>query len=185
MSKLTKEDLEVFEDRLKNREIWINGPIDERLVNRAIVHVVKWNQEDQEVKTPKTIKVYINSQGGQVTVTRAFINVLLNAKAEVETYNMGWCLSAGFYIFLAGKRRYSSKDAAFMVHGPSISGEMYFGYQELINYSSYIHKSANRLIEYVIERTGMSEKDATECIESDLWMLGDEAKEKKIVTHFL
>lgn len=180
-NEIRAEELELIKDRLQDREIWINHEINESLVTRVVSQINKWNSEDQAIVSPKTIKVFINSNGGDCIVANSLIDALLNTKANVETYNVGICASAAFLIYLAGKERYSYRNNTFMIHS-SYFGIDYCKTHDAAAYSEHVVKMQERENEYIISRTKFTKKEVQEFVNKDLWLFGDEAVEKGIVT---
>lgn len=78
----------------------------------------------------KPIRIYINSNGGEVYDMWSLIDIMLNSKTPIYTYCTGYAMSAAFNIFLAGAKRFISEHATLMYHQISCwrSGK----YQDLV-----------------------------------------------------
>lgn len=64
----------------------------------------------------KPIRIYINSNGGEVYDMWSLIDIMLNSKTPIYTYCTGYAMSAAFNIFLAGTKRFISEHATLMYH---------------------------------------------------------------------
>lgn len=64
----------------------------------------------------KTINVYINSYGGEVSEGLAIYNALCRHKAKVKTHCDGFACSAASVVFMAGDERVMSNASLLMIH---------------------------------------------------------------------
>src|SRR5689334_10006668 len=65
----------------------------------------------------KTLHLLISTGGGTVMHGIAAYNLLKSLPHTVITHNIGDVNSIGIIMFLAGKKRYASPLATFMIHG--------------------------------------------------------------------
>jgi len=65
--------------------------------------------------------ILISSQGGYVNNGITAYNFLKGIPAEVETHNLGIADSMAVVLYCAGKKRYSSPQARFLIHGVGIT----------------------------------------------------------------
>jgi ATP-dependent Clp protease, protease subunit len=66
---------------------------------------------------PSQIYILFSSGGGVVNAGITLYNFLLAIPAEVVFHNIGTVDSVATCIFLAGKKRYACRTAAFLFHG--------------------------------------------------------------------
>lgn len=94
---------------LLNREIGA----DEGMIDGA-----RFQQELLELDSmgKKTIKVWINSPGGNLLQGYNIVNAILKSKTPVDTYNVGIAASIAGAVFMAGRKRYMSDYARLMMH---------------------------------------------------------------------
>lgn len=104
--------LDVFKERLKKREIWINGVIDESLVEKLYVHLIKLQEESQQLP----IAVVINSTGGHLYEAIVGTDVMGTIKPFVRTIAMASAISGGFILFMGGKERICHDYTNLMMH---------------------------------------------------------------------
>ncbi len=62
------------------------------------------------------IYLFINSNGGNPYDALALIDIIQQSKTPVYTVALGWCMSAGLWIFTAGARRLVGANATLMFH---------------------------------------------------------------------
>ena len=104
--------LDIFKERLKKREIWINGVIDESLVERLYVHLIKLQEESQQLP----IAVVINSNGGRFYEAIVGTDIMGTIKPFVRTIAMASAVSGGFILFMGGKERICHDYTNLMMH---------------------------------------------------------------------
>jgi len=107
---------EVFKQRLSKREIWINGDINDELIERLVVNLLALDETENDRREPRPIKVYINSQGGHVREALAAVDVMLSLNSVVETIAVGKALSAGLTILMGGQSRKAFEHSTFLFH---------------------------------------------------------------------
>jgi ATP-dependent protease ClpP protease subunit len=90
------------------------------LLNGDINNGVQFQSELLHLDTlgKKSIKVYINSPGGEVAGGMLIYNSILKSKTKVDTYNCGVCASIAAVIFQAGRFRYMADYSVLMFHAP-------------------------------------------------------------------
>jgi len=99
------------------RRIWIP-----EVVNATIIEYVKmithWNEEDKgiPIEERKPIWVYVFCYGGELEYMWALIDAIEMSDTPVYTVNVGLAGSAGSLIFMAGKKRFMTKNAKVVVH---------------------------------------------------------------------
>lgn len=107
----TKERIFYLSDNIDNNTIGI-------LNFNLLQLIAEDEQSSQEKKSfkPKPIKIFINSFGGSVYDAWSTIDIILNSKTPIYTYCTGYAMSAGFLIFLAGHKRFATKNATLLCH---------------------------------------------------------------------
>lgn len=103
---------------LEERRLFINGVIDDEVIDTIVYHILRYNREDKGVpiqdRTP--IKLYINSTGGDVYSGYGLISTITSSLTPIHTINQGTCASMAFLIFIAGNKRYSMENSMFLMH---------------------------------------------------------------------
>lgn len=97
------------------------------------------------------IHFYIDSYGGSSYDSWSTIGIMMNSKTPIHTYCMGYAMSAGFKIFLAGHERFMSKNAVFMFHQTATltRGKL----QDIIESVDEANNVYMQYVDFVAERT--------------------------------
>lgn len=107
---------DIYSRLLKDRIIFIGGPIDDHIANLVIAQFLFLEAEDPE----KDIHLYINSPGGVVTAGLAIYDTMQYIKPAVSTICLGQAASMGSFLLAAGAKgkRYALPQARIMIHQP-------------------------------------------------------------------
>src|SRR3989442_7233414 len=108
---------DIYSRLLKDRIVFLGGPIDDDVANLVIAQMLFLESEDPD----KDINLYINSPGGSVTSGLAIYDTMQYVKCQVSTICMGQAASMGALLLAAGARgkRYSLPHSRIMIHQPS------------------------------------------------------------------
>lgn len=104
------------------RNILISEEIDSNSVKVAINKIMDINYDDdlkeQDYKDwiREPIMLFINSNGGNAYDAFALADIIKTSKTPVYTVAIGWCMSGGLLIFMAGKKRFVGENATLMFH---------------------------------------------------------------------
>ena len=101
---------------LKERIIFLGGPIDDSVANVVVAQLLFLESEDPD----KDIHLYINSPGGVVTAGLAIYDTMQYIKPDVSTICIGQAASMGSILLTAGAagKRYALPHARIMIHQP-------------------------------------------------------------------
>ncbi|HEY4498941.1 MAG TPA: ATP-dependent Clp protease proteolytic subunit [Candidatus Paceibacterota bacterium] len=107
---------DIYSRLLKERIIFLGGPIDDHVANITIAQLLFLASEDSK----KDIFLYVNSPGGQVTSGLAIIDTMSYIKPDVATVCVGMAASMGAVILSSGKKgkRFALPNAEIMIHQP-------------------------------------------------------------------
>jgi ATP-dependent Clp protease protease subunit len=108
---------DIYSRLLKDRIVFIGGPIDDNVANVVIAQLLFLESEDPD----KDIHLYINSPGGVVTAGLAIYDTMQYIKPDVSTICLGQAASMGSLLLTAGAKgkRYALPYARIMIHQPS------------------------------------------------------------------
>jgi len=104
--------LEVFKERLKKREIWLNGIIDDSLVEKLYANLI--DLEAQNNSLP--ITVVINSNGGNYWESIVATDIMGTLNCPIKTIALANANSGGFIIFMGGEERIIHDNTCLMMH---------------------------------------------------------------------
>ena len=107
---------DIYSRLLKDRIIFIGGPIEDHMANLVIAQLLFLEAEDPE----KDIHVYINSPGGVVTAGLAIYDTMQYIKAPVSTICLGMAASMAALLLTAGEtgKRFALPYSRIMIHQP-------------------------------------------------------------------
>jgi len=91
---------------------------------------IEWFDTIRNATAADTVKIYINSPGGDLYTTLQFLRVMGESEATIITSVEGACMSAATMIFLHGHTHEVTPNSLFMFHNYSAGvfgkgGEMY------------------------------------------------------------
>jgi len=107
---------DIYSRLLKERIVFIGGPIDDDVANLVIAQLLFLESEDPE----KDITLYINSPGGVVYSGLAIYDTMQHIKPDVATYCVGLAASMGALLLTAGApgKRFALPYSRIMIHQP-------------------------------------------------------------------
>lgn len=178
------EDYLYLED-IKNRRLTLKDTISVETIDDISRHILRYNAQDRGVaiEDRKPILLYLTSDGGDVDAGFELIDVIENSKTPVHIVNLGYCYSMAFIIYLAGHKRYASKNATFLIHdGSSYVSNSSGKAQDTMDFIAKVEK---RIKEYILSRSSISSKDYTRNLRKEWYMYAEEAKIKGIVDAIL
>ncbi len=172
---------DIYSRLLRERIIFLGGPIDDHVANIVIAQLLFLQSEDPK----KDISLYINSPGGSVTAALAVLDTMNHIKPDVSTVCVGLAASAGALLLSAGKKgkRFALTNSEIMIHQPSGGAE---GRASDIEISAkQILKLRERLNKILADNTGKPVAVIEKDVERDYYMSSDEAKKYGIIDKIL
>ncbi|WP_027716992.1 ATP-dependent Clp endopeptidase proteolytic subunit ClpP [Desulfovirgula thermocuniculi] len=168
---------DIYSRLLKDRIIFIGGPIDDYLANLVIAQMLFLEAEDPE----KDIHLYINSPGGVVTAGMAIYDTMQYIKPDVSTICLGQAASMASFLLAAGTKgkRYALPYARIMLHQPlgGVQGQA----TEIEIHAREILRLKDLLNELLAKHTGQPKEKIARDTERDFFMSAQEAKEYGII----
>lgn len=163
---------DIYSRLLKDRIIFLGGPIDDNVANVVIAQLLFLESEDPD----KDIHLYINSPGGVVTAGLAIYDTMQYIKPDVSTICIGQAASMGSVLLAAGAKgkRYALPYSRIMIHQPlggaqGQSTDIQIQAREILR----IRETLNEILS---QHTGQSVEKLTEDTERDNFMSAMEAK---------
>jgi ATP-dependent Clp protease protease subunit len=163
---------DIYSRLLKERIIFVNGPIDDAVSSVVCAQLLFLESENPT----QDISMYINSPGGVVTSGLAMYDTMEYIRPDVSTVCIGQAASMGSLLLTAGAagKRYSLPNARIMTHQPSggFSGQA----SDIEIHAREILNIRERLNGIYVKHTGKSLKEIQKIMERDTFMTADEAK---------
>jgi ATP-dependent Clp protease protease subunit len=170
---------DIFSRLLKERIIFLNGPIDDGVSALVCAQLLFLESENPK----KEIAMYINSPGGIVTSGFAIYDTMQYIKSPVSTLCMGMAASMGSFLLAAGMKdhRIALPNARIMVHQPS--GGFQGQASDIERHAEDIIKTKRRLNQIYAKHTGQPVEMIEKTLDRDYFMTAEEARDFGIVDH--
>jgi ATP-dependent Clp protease protease subunit len=168
---------DIYSRLLKERIIFLGGPIDDQIANLIIAQLLFLESEDPK----KDIYLYINSPGGSVSAGMAILDTMNHVKPDIATVCVGIAASAAAVILSAGKKgkRYSLPNSEVMIH--QVMGGAEGQATDIAIAAKHILRTKENLNKILAKNTGKTASEVEKDAERDYWMTSDEAKKYGIV----
>ncbi|MBY0273123.1 MAG: ATP-dependent Clp endopeptidase proteolytic subunit ClpP [Alphaproteobacteria bacterium] len=111
-----ERSFDIFSRLLKERIIFLNGPIDDVVSSLVCAQLLFLESENPN----KDISMYINSPGGVVTSGFAIYDTMNYIRCDISTLCFGQAASMGSFLLTAGTKgkRYCLPNSRVMLHQP-------------------------------------------------------------------
>jgi ATP-dependent Clp protease, protease subunit len=172
---------DIYSRLLRERIIFIGGPIDDAVANIVIAQLLFLESEDPK----KDISIYINTPGGSATATLAMIDTMNHIKPDVSTICVGMAASGGAWLLAAGAKgkRFSLPNSEIMIHQPLGGAEGQAADIEIR--AKQILRLRENLARLMAKTTGQSVAQVQKDIDRDFFMSAEEAKKYGIIDKIL
>lgn len=177
---LTLNDL-LYLRNFKNRELWLDGEIDETTVADILVNIREYNRQDHLVPLSERvpIKLFIDSPGGDVVAGLAIIDAIYISKTPVYTVNVSKAYSMAFQIMISGHKRFAFKSSSFLLHDGAEGGfDSSSKFRDRLKFSDDLEKLE---IENIVKRTKITNKEYEKNVRREWYMLVPEALELGVI----
>jgi len=168
---------DIYSRLLRDRIVFLGGPIDDHVANIIIAQLVFLENEDPK----KDIKLYVNSPGGQISAGLAIIDTMNFVKPDIATYCVGMAASMGAVILSAGTKgkRFALPNSEVMIHQPltGIEGQA----SDIEITAKHILKLKEKLYKILSKNTGKPFAQIEKDGDRDYYMDADEALKYGIV----
>jgi len=168
---------DIFSRLLKERIIFLTGPIEDHMANLIIAQLLFLESEDPK----KDISLYINSPGGSVTAGLAILDTMNHIKPDVATVCVGMAASAAAVILAAGEKgkRFALPNAEVMIHQPWGGAQGQATDIEIT--AKHILATRDRLNKILSKATGQPLEKIEKDVDRDYFMMADEAKKYGLI----
>jgi len=172
-----ERSFDIFSRLLKDRVIFLVGPIDDYVSNLVVAQLLFLESENPD----KDISIYINSPGGVVTAGLAIYDTMQFIKPDVSTMCIGQAASMGAFLLAGGSKgkRFCLPNARVMIHQPlgGIQGQA----SDIAIHAEETLKIRSRLNRLLAFHTGQPEEIIAKDTDRDNFMSAERALEYGIV----
>ena len=168
---------DIYSRLLKERIIFLSGPINDQVANVVIAQMFLLEHEDLK----KDIRLYINSPGGLVTAGLAIYDTMQWVKPDVQTICVGTAASMGAFLLAAGKKgkRLALPNAEILLH--QVMGGMEGQASDIEIEARQILKMKDKINELLSKHTGKPLTQVTKDTDRNFWLSAQEAKEYGVI----
>ncbi len=168
---------DIYSRLLKDRIIFLSGPIDDQSGNLVIAQLLFLATENPQ----EDIELYINSPGGSVSSTLAIIDTMNHIKPDVSTICVGMAASGGAWVLASGAKgkRFILPNAEVLLHQPlgGVEGQA----TDIAITAKHILKSKEKLIQIMSKSTGQPIAKVEKDIDRDYWFSAEEARQYGLI----
>jgi len=172
---------DIYSRLLKERIVFLGGPIDDTVANLVIAQLLFLASEDAK----KDISFYINSPGGHVSSGLAIIDTMNHVQPDISTVCVGMAASMGAVLLSAGKKgkRFALPNAEVMIHQPSGGAQGQATDIEIT--AKHILATRDRLNKILAKNTGQTIKKIETDVERDFFMSAEDSQKYGIIDKVL
>ena len=163
---------DIFSRLLKDRIVFLGGPVDDEAANLIIAQMLFLSNEDSKTD----IHFYINSPGGSITAGFAVYDTMRFLRCDVATYCIGQAASMGAVLLAGGTagKRSMLQNSRVLLHQPLISGILEGTATDLHIEAQEILRLRSRLYKILAKHTGQTPEKIEKDCDRDLWLEAEE-----------
>ncbi len=168
---------DIYSRLLKERIIFLGGPIDDVIANLVIAQLLFLDSQDPS----KDVQLYINSPGGSVSAGMAIYDTMNFIKPDVSTICVGLAASMGAFLLAGGKKgkRYSLENSKVLIH--QVMGGAEGQATEIDIAAREILRTRDQMNKILAENTGQPLEKIANDTERDYYMTAEESKKYGII----
>ena len=168
---------DIYSRLLKERIIFLGGPIDDHMANIIIAQMLFLEYEDSK----KEITLYINSPGGSVSAAMAIYDTMNYTKPNIATVCVGLAASAAAVLLSSGAKgkRYALPNAEIMIH--QVMGGAEGQASDIAIQAKHILHIKENLNKILAKNTGQPLTQIEKDSDRDFFMAAEDAKKYGII----
>ncbi|MCL5016287.1 MAG: ATP-dependent Clp endopeptidase proteolytic subunit ClpP [Patescibacteria group bacterium] len=168
---------DIYSRLLKDRVIFLGGPINDAVANIVIAQLLFLEYEDPK----KDIHLYLNTPGGMVSAGLAIYDTIQAIKPDVSTICVGTAASMGAFLLSAGKKgkRFALPNAEILLH--QVMGGAEGQAVDIEITARHILKIKEKVNQILAKHTGQPLSKIEKDTDRDFWLTSEEAKEYGLI----
>lgn len=183
------------ENEIFKNEFYLYDDITMLTVNKILKAIKsaekRWNEfmlevgDIVETATPKPIKIFINSNGGDIFAAIPLIDAICSSKIPIETYVEGIAASAASLISMCGHKRFITKNSFMLIH--ELRSGIEGTYSDIIEEKENCDKIMKIIKELYMEKSGakMTKKTLNKILKKDILLSSSECLELGLIDQVL
>jgi ATP-dependent Clp protease protease subunit len=172
---------DIYSRLLKERVIFLVGPVDENTANLVVAQMLFLESENPD----KDINFYINSPGGSIPAGMAIYDTMQFIKPDISTLCVGMAASMGAFLLSAGAKgkRFALPNSTVLIHQPlgGFQGQA----SDIAIHAKYILSLRERLNRLFAQHTGKPVAQIERDTDRDNFLTSDEALEYGLIDKVL
>lgn len=174
---------DIFSRLLKDRIVFVTGPIMDDMANLIVAQLLFLANEDAAAD----IHMYVNSPGGSVTAGLGIVDTMKFIRPQVCTYIIGQAASMGSVIAASGEKgkRYALHNSRNLMHQPLLSGVMEGQATDIEIEAKEMLRLRDRLYAIYAEATGQDKEKIHRDCDRNLWLDDQEMVEYGLIDKVL
>lgn len=172
---------DIYSRLLKERIIFLVGPINDAMANSVIAQLLFLEHEDPK----KDILLYLNTPGGLLTSGLAIYDTMQYVKPDVSTICVGMAASMGAVLLAAGKKgkRLALPNSEILLH--QVMGGIEGQAIEVEIAARHIIKLKDKINQILAKHTGQSLSKLEKDTDRDFYLNAQEAKEYGLIDEII
>jgi len=168
---------DIYSRLLKDRIIFLSGPINDQVANAIIAQMLFLESQDPK----KDIELYINSPGGMVTAGLAIYDTMQYVKPDVRTICVGTAASMAAFLLAAGKKgkRSALPNSEILLH--QVMGGVEGQASDIEIEARQIMKLKEKMNDILSKLTGKPLSQIAKDTDRNFWLSADEAKNYGVI----
>lgn len=168
---------DIYSRLLKDRIIFMGGPVTDQSANIIIAQLLFLEHEDQK----KDIKLYINSPGGIVSAGLAIYDTMHFVKPAIQTVCIGMAASIAAFILAAGEKgkRFALPNSDILLH--QVMGVAEGQAADIEITAKQILKTKQKINQILAKLTSQPLSKIEKETDRDFWLSAEEAKQYGII----
>ncbi|MDH4238763.1 MAG: ATP-dependent Clp protease proteolytic subunit, partial [Phycisphaerae bacterium] len=169
----TERAYDIYSRLLKDRIIFLGGPLDDATANLIIAQMLFLSNEDNK----NDIHFYINSPGGSITAGLAIYDTMQFLRCDVATYCVGQAASMAAVLLAGGKsgKRFLLANNRVLLHQPLITGILEGPATDIEIEAKEILRLRTCLYQILANHTGQKPEKVEKDCDRNLWLEPEEA----------
>lgn len=172
---------DIYSRLLKERIIFLGGPIVDQVANSIIAQLLFLDHEDSK----KDIQLYLNTPGGSVTAGLAIYDTMQHVKSPVSTICVGMAASMGAVLLAAGQKgkRFTLPNSEILLH--QVMGGVEGQAIEIEITARHIIKIKDKLNQILVKHTGQKLDKIERDTDRDFYLTSQEAKDYGLIDEII
>jgi ATP-dependent Clp protease, protease subunit len=172
---------DLFSRLLKDRVVFLTGPIDEQVANLIVAQLLHLESDDPD----QDIKLYVNSPGGDMNALFAIYDTMQFVHNDIETTCVGQAASAAAVVLAAGApgKRSTLPHSRILIHQPH--GGAQGQSVDIEIWAREVIVQRDHMVEILARHSGQPADRIRADIDRDFILRGDDAVAYGLVDHVI